>query len=142
LFWICCQTWRKSVLGVGQSREDAHIRRGETGLTAQHPWLVAYAFGLLHGLGFASALAQLLLPAGDIPLALLCFNIGVEIGQLLFIGVVIFFGGNRSRLSLSGSCRAHRLHDDDLCHRQPGRDVVPGATRRTCSILWSWFVIL
>jgi hypothetical protein len=51
--------------------------------------MVAFAFGLLHGLGFAGALADLALPAGDIPLALLFFNIGVELGQLLFIAVVI-----------------------------------------------------
>jgi len=69
--------------------EIIRIRRGQQSLTAQRPWLVAFAFGLLHGLGFASALADLSLPAGDIPLALLFFNVGVEIGQLLFIAVVI-----------------------------------------------------
>ena len=51
--------------------------------------MVAFAFGLLHGLGFAGALADLSLPGGDIPLALLFFNVGVEIGQLLFIAAVI-----------------------------------------------------
>jgi hydrogenase/urease accessory protein HupE len=69
--------------------EIIRIRRGQPSLTAQRPWMVAFAFGLLHGLGFASALADLSLPAGDIPLALLFFNVGVEIGQLLFIAVVI-----------------------------------------------------
>jgi hypothetical protein len=61
---------------------------GREGLAARKPWLVAFAFGLLHGLGFAGALAEIGLPANSIPLALLCFNIGVEIGQLLFIAAV------------------------------------------------------
>jgi hypothetical protein len=50
---------------------------------------VAFAFGLLHGFGFASALAQVGLPQGAIPVALLTFNIGVEVGQLLFVGAVL-----------------------------------------------------
>jgi hydrogenase/urease accessory protein HupE len=69
--------------------EIVRIRRGLPSLTAQRPWMVAFAFGLLHGLGFAGALADLSLPVGDIPLALLFFNVGVEIGQLLFIAAVI-----------------------------------------------------
>ena len=68
--------------------EILHARRGKLGLTFRYPWIVAFAFGLLHGLGFAGALTSLGLPATDIPLALLFFNVGVEIGQLLF---VIFF---------------------------------------------------
>ena len=52
------------------------------------PWLVAFSFGLLHGLGFAGALAEVGLPANAIPLALLFFNTGVEIGQLLFVGAI------------------------------------------------------
>lgn len=63
--------------------------RGEESLTARKPWIVAFSFGLLHGLGFASALAQIGLPQNDIPLALLFFNVGVEIGQLLFIATVL-----------------------------------------------------
>ena len=51
--------------------------------------MVAFAFGLLHGLGFASGLATLGLPRNEIPLALLLFNLGVEIGQLAFVAVVI-----------------------------------------------------
>jgi hydrogenase/urease accessory protein HupE len=69
--------------------EIIRIRRGQSSLTAERPWLVAFAFGLLHGLGFASALADLALPSGDIPLALLFFNVGVELGQLMFIAAVI-----------------------------------------------------
>ena len=64
-------------------------QRGREGLAAKQPWLVAFAFGLLHGLGFAGALAEIGLPANSIPLALLFFNIGVEIGQLLFVAAVL-----------------------------------------------------
>ena len=63
--------------------------RGETSFTIRHPWVVAFAFGLLHGFGFASGLAQLGLPKGEIPLALLLFNVGVEIGQLAFVVVIL-----------------------------------------------------
>lgn len=59
--------------------------RGQEGVVFKRPWVVAFAFGLLHGLGFAGALAEIGLPANSIPLALLFFNLGVEIGQLLFI---------------------------------------------------------
>jgi hypothetical protein len=50
--------------------------------------MVAFAFGLLHGFGFAGALVELGLPQGDIPLALFAFNVGVELGQLAFIAVI------------------------------------------------------
>jgi len=53
------------------------------------PWVVAFIFGLLHGFGFAGALTEIGLPPNDIPLALLLFNVGVEVGQLLFIGAVL-----------------------------------------------------
>ena len=69
--------------------EAVRLRRGETSLATQWPWLVAFAFGLLHGFGFAGALADLGLPPGDIPLALLFFNLGVELGQLLFIAALL-----------------------------------------------------
>lgn len=69
--------------------EIVRIRNGLPSLTAERPWVVAFAFGLLHGLGFAGALSQLSLPSGDIPLALLFFNVGVEIGQLLFIAAIL-----------------------------------------------------
>lgn len=51
--------------------------------------MVAFIFGLLHGLGFARALAEIDLPEKAIPIALLCFNVGVEIGQLLFVVTVL-----------------------------------------------------
>ncbi|MBY3175041.1 HupE/UreJ family protein [Rhizobium leguminosarum] len=69
--------------------EIIRIQNGRSSITAERPWMVAFAFGLLHGLGFAGALSELALPAGDIPLALLFFNVGVEIGQLMFITAVI-----------------------------------------------------
>ena len=50
---------------------------------------MAFSFGLLHGFGFASALSEIGLPRGDIPLALFTFNLGVEIGQLVFIAAVL-----------------------------------------------------
>jgi hydrogenase/urease accessory protein HupE len=63
--------------------------RGESSFTIRHPWVVAFAFGLLHGFGFASGLTTMGLPQAEIPLALLLFNVGVEIGQVLFVGLVL-----------------------------------------------------
>lgn len=62
---------------------------GHKTLTGQKPWLVALTFGLLHGFGFAGALADTGLPQSEIPLALAAFNIGVELGQLVFVGVIL-----------------------------------------------------
>ncbi|WP_396626060.1 HupE/UreJ family protein [Luteitalea sp.] len=63
--------------------------RGESSLTIRHPWVVAFAFGLLHGFGFASGLTTMGLPKAEIPLALLLFNVGVEIGQLGFVALIL-----------------------------------------------------
>jgi hydrogenase/urease accessory protein HupE len=68
--------------------EIMHSRQGNPGLTERYPWVVAFTFGLLHGFGFAGALAQIGLPQSAIPIALLFFNVGVEVGQLLFIASV------------------------------------------------------
>ncbi len=85
--------------------------RGETSFTIRHPWVAAFAFGLLHGFGFASGLAQLGLPEGQIPLALLLFNVGVEIGQLAFvIGILL----------LERSFRLLEFHWPKLVERLPG----------------------
>ena len=65
------------------------VNRGLPSLTARYPWIVAFTFGLLHGFGFAGALADVGLPQNEVPLALLMFNVGVEIGQLLFILVIL-----------------------------------------------------
>jgi hypothetical protein len=62
--------------------------RGESSFTIRHPWVVAFAFGLLHGFGFASGLTAMGLPQAEIPLALLLFNVGVELGQLAFVALV------------------------------------------------------
>ncbi len=69
--------------------EIVHQRGGREGITAHAPWIVAFTFGLLHGFGFAGALSEIGLPQGDVPLALLFFNVGVEVGQLLFIAAVL-----------------------------------------------------
>jgi hydrogenase/urease accessory protein HupE len=82
--------------------EIVHARQGREGLAAKAPWIVAFTFGLLHGLGFAGALSEVGLPQGHIPTALLFFNVGVEIGQLLFVAAVATLVAlvRRSRLRL------------------------------------------
>jgi len=76
-----------SILFLGP--EIVRSWRGQTSFTIQHPWVVAFAFGLLHGFGFASALTSAGLPRHELPLALVSFNVGVELGQLGFIGLVL-----------------------------------------------------
>jgi hypothetical protein len=85
--------------------------RGETSLTIRHPWVVAFTFGLLHGFGFASGLAQLGLSADEIPLALLLFNVGVEIGQLAFVIAILL---------LERAFRLLEFHWPKLVERLPG----------------------
>ena len=69
--------------------ENIHDKQGNPGLTSQYPWLIAFTFGLLHGFGFAGALAEIGLPQHAITLALIFFNIGVELGQLIFVSTVV-----------------------------------------------------
>jgi hydrogenase/urease accessory protein HupE len=69
--------------------EILRAAHGRPSLTARAPWLVAFVFGLLHGLGFAGALREVGLPQTEIPIALLFFNVGVEAGQLAFIAAVM-----------------------------------------------------
>ena len=69
--------------------EIVRSRQGRAGMTQHSPWAVAFVFGLLHGLGFASALAEVGLPQSAVPTALLFFNVGVELGQLIFIAAVL-----------------------------------------------------
>ena len=76
-----------SILFLGP--EIVRVWRGETSFTIRHPWVVAFAFGLLHGFGFASALGGAGLPRRELPLALVSFNVGVEFGQLGFIALVL-----------------------------------------------------
>jgi hydrogenase/urease accessory protein HupE len=77
--------------------EYAHQLKGVKGWTSRRPWLVSFSVGLLHGLGFAKALSEVGLPQAEVPMALLTFNLGVEAGQLAFVGVVlaIFFIGSK-----------------------------------------------
>ena len=79
--------------------EIVHWRQGKPGVTRQWPWIVAFIFGLLHGFGFAGALSEIGLPEHAIPLALLFFNIGVEIGQLIFIAAVFLTWAVLSKVS-------------------------------------------
>jgi len=69
--------------------ELTSVRKGDRTLTQRAPWAVAAGFGLLHGLGFAGALAEVGLPTAEIPLALFSFNLGIELGQLAFVGAVL-----------------------------------------------------
>ncbi len=80
--------------------EIVNARRGTPSLTARWPWLVAFCFGLLHGFGFAGALAEVGLPHHAIPIALLFFNLGVEIGQLVFVAAVLTIGWLLHRMAL------------------------------------------
>jgi hydrogenase/urease accessory protein HupE len=88
--------------------EIVHKYRGQISLTERHPWVVAFAFGLFHGLGFAGALSEIGVPQSEVPLALLMFNIGVETGQLLFVAVVLILFSLLKRVPIalpSGSWR-------------------------------------
>ncbi len=76
-----------SILFLGP--EIVRVWRGETSFTIRHPWVVAFLFGLLHGFGFASGLTAMGLPKAEIPLALLLFNVGVELGQIAFVVLVL-----------------------------------------------------
>jgi hydrogenase/urease accessory protein HupE len=69
--------------------EIVRMRRGSESITVSSPWIVAFSFGLIHGLGFAGGLSDAGLPAGHIPTALLFFSLGVETGHFVFIGVVL-----------------------------------------------------
>ena len=76
-----------SILFLGP--EIVRHRRGETSLAIRQPWMAAFAFGLLHGFGFAGGLSSIGLPQGEIPVALLLFNVGVEVGQIGFVALVL-----------------------------------------------------
>ena len=71
--------------------EIVRIHRGLESITSRAPWLVAFTFGLMHGLGFAGGLSEAGLPAGHVPTALLFFSAGVEAGHFMFIGVMLAF---------------------------------------------------
>jgi hypothetical protein len=79
--------------------EVVRKNQGQLTLSERYPWLVAFTFGLVHGLGFAGALSEIGVPPNEVPLALLMFNVGVETGQVMFVVAV--------SLMLAG---LHRLH--------------------------------
>jgi hydrogenase/urease accessory protein HupE len=85
------------------------MKPGERRLSEAYPWLVAFTFGLLHGFGFAGALTEIGLPQADVPLALLTFNLGVEAGQLLFVGFVLLVTAAVSLLVSRPLARARTL---------------------------------
>jgi hypothetical protein len=89
--------------------EIIHKGQGRRCITEQYPWAVAFAFGLFHGLGFAGALAEVGLPQQEIPLALLMFNVGVETGQILFVGAVLLFLAALTRMPISWPQGSWRL---------------------------------
>jgi hydrogenase/urease accessory protein HupE len=98
-----------SILFLGP--EIVRTWRGESSLTIRQPWLVAFVFGLLHGFGFAGALTGAGLPPADLPLALLTFNVGVEIGQVAFVALVLL---------LKRSFRQLEMHWPRWLERAPG----------------------
>ena len=113
-----------SILFLGV--EVARMWRGGTTFTLRHPWVVAFLFGLLHGFGFASGLTGLGLPRAEIPIALLLFNVGVEIGQLAFVA---------GALALVRAWHILGVHWPTLALRMPGYVVGTAGTFWTLSAL-------
>jgi hydrogenase/urease accessory protein HupE len=96
-----------SILFLGP--EIVRTWRGETSFTIRHPWVVAFAFGLLHGFGFASGLTAMGLPRAEIPMALLLFNVGVELGQVGFVLLVVLLERSFHLLEVSWAPLVLRL---------------------------------
>jgi hypothetical protein len=106
------------ILGVEIVRSGS----GGTSITVLHPWIVAFAFGLLHGFGFASGLSALGLPPASIPLALVMFNVGVEIGQLSFVLLILLLERSFRQLEI----------------RWPGWvQAMPGYTVGSLGVFWT-----
>ena len=89
--------------------EIVHKHNGQFSLTEKYPWVVAFAFGLFHGLGFAGALSEIGVPQNEVPLALFMFNVGVETGQLIFIAVVLSLIALLKRLPFTAPKGAWRV---------------------------------
>ena len=89
--------------------ELTNVRQGRPTLTQRAPWAVATSFGLLHGLGFAGALAAVGLPTAEIPLALFSFNVGIELGQLAFVSVVLLIAAAVRRVPISWPQWSHAV---------------------------------
>jgi hypothetical protein len=109
-----------SILFLGP--EIVRVWRGETSFTIRNPWVVAFAFGLLHGFGFAGGLSTAGLPKGEIPLALLMFNIGVELGQLAFVALILLI------------CRSFKVLE---IHWSRWVELVPGYTVGSLGAFWT-----
>ena len=109
-----------SILFLGP--EIVRSWRGQTSFTIRHPWVVAFAFGLLHGFGFASALTSAGLPRTDLPLALVSFNVGVEIGQLSLVGLLLLLERSFRTLEIVG---------------RVGLQALPGYTVGTLGAFWT-----
>jgi hydrogenase/urease accessory protein HupE len=112
------------------SVEILNARGGKPSLTARLPWLVAFSFGLLHGFGFAGALAEVGLPQHAIPVALLFFNLGVEIGQLAFVAAVLTAGG------LFRTAMALRLQPAQIQRTVSRLDVIAAYAIGTVAAFW------
>lgn len=89
--------------------ELTNVRKGQPTMTQRAPWAVAAGFGLLHGLGFAGALAAVGLPTAEIPLALFSFNVGIELGQLAFVATVLLIAAAIRKLPVTWPQWAHAL---------------------------------
>jgi hydrogenase/urease accessory protein HupE len=89
--------------------EILRVQRGETSLTVRYPWLVAFAFGLFHGFGFANGLQTMGLPPGEVPLALLLFNLGVEAGQVAFVTLMLLLAASFRHLEVRWPWWVQRL---------------------------------
>jgi hypothetical protein len=109
-----------SILFLGP--EIVRSWRGQSSFTIRHPWVVAFAFGLLHGFGFASALTSTGLPRAELLLALVSFNVGVELGQLSFVLLVLLLE------------RAFRILEIRWPHWV---EVVPGYTVGSLGAFWT-----
>ena len=97
--WPACWSCKAETNSPSPGAEPRAGLDGRPGLTARAPWIVAFSFGLLHGFGFAGALNEIGLPEHAIPPALLFFNVGVELGQLVFIAAVLLAWAVLKRLS-------------------------------------------
>lgn len=109
-----------SILFIGL--EIARSWRGETSFTIRRPWVIAFAFGLLHGFGYASGLSVLGLPRGELLVALLMFNIGIEIGQDIFVVLVLALKRSFRQLGIPGSVWLRHL---------------PGTAVGTAGVYWT-----
>ena len=107
--------------------ELTSVRQGKRTLTQRAPWAVAAGFGLLHGLGFAGALAEVGLPTAEIPLALFSFNVGIELGQLAFVGAVLLVAAALRRVPVAWPRWAQGRAG--LRNRHDGHFLVPAESR-------------